>query len=145
MKTTTLTFFLILSLSMSVFAQNPFKNDSLLGKWKLFKAETNGLPNPASQMDRTFEYYKDDSFKGLTYNNGKANNPHRGKYYLPDDTTMICINLTPENVAVGLAATYHFHVANDTFNLYGVWYNGIQGRPELLKVSYINEWWVRMK
>ena len=145
MKTTTLSIMLIFCLSTSVFAQKPKKNDSLLGTWKLFKAETNGIPNPSSQMDRTFEYKKDGIFEGMILLNGEGFNQPRGKYYLPDDTTMICISMTPDNIVVGLAATYNFKVVSDTFNIYGVWYSGIQGRPDLLKMNYINEWWVRMK
>ena len=144
MKTTVSFILLMFCMTLILQAKEHKKENNLIGYWKLVKAMTNGLPNPKSAMDRTFKYTEEGLFEGKLFINGEEHVFPKGKYYLPDDTTMICINLTLDNKVVGLSNTYYFHVKNDSLNIYGAWFSNIKEQPNLLYLNHINEWWVRI-
>ncbi|HET6557541.1 MAG TPA: hypothetical protein VFG54_09525 [Prolixibacteraceae bacterium] len=143
MKTTITLSVLILGLSFCLQAEKPKKENNLLGYWKLVKAETNGKPNPANMMDRTFEYTNDGIFEGKIFFNGEEQPFNRGKYFLANDSTIICIHSSPDDKLSLVSYTYNFHVKNDSLHLYGIYFSGVQDKPNLLQMNYINEWWVK--
>lgn len=145
MKSKVFLLMLLCAFGLFIQAVGQVKNKDLIGNWKLVKAETNGQPNPASQMNRSFQYAKDGLFEGKLFNNGQVSTFPRGRYFIADDSTMVCINLSPDNKVVGHPNTYRFHIENDTLNLYGVWYNNIAGSSRMLQMNFINEHWVRIK
>jgi hypothetical protein len=145
MKTTTLILTLIFCFSISLYPAKRKKENNLLGLWKLVKAETNGRPNPSYAMDRSFEYTGDGLFEGKIFINGEERPFNSGKFFLPNDSTMICIHFTPDNKLSRVSYTYNFHVNNDSLHLYGVYFNVVQDKPNLLQMNYINERWVKVK
>lgn len=145
MKSKVFLFMLLCAFGLFIQAAGPAKKSDLIGIWKLVRAETNGQPNPASQMNRSFQYAKDGLFEGKLFSDGQVSTFPRGRYFIADDSTMVCINLSPDNKVVGHPNTYRFKIKNDTLNIYGVWYGGVAGQPNLLRMNFINEYWVRMK
>lgn len=134
----------ILTLSLLLQASKPKKGDNLLGYWKLVKAETNGKANPPMMMDRTFKYDKNGTFEGKIFMNGTEMPFNSGMYFLPNDSTMICIHTnTPGGKLSPLAFTYNFHVRNDSLHLYGIYFSNAMEKSNLLQMNFINEWWVK--
>jgi len=139
---TTIGFILpMLCLTLILQAKEPKKEGSLIGNWKLVKAQTNGRPNDQLMMNRTFKYTDDGFFEGKVIINGEEEPFNKGMYFLPNDTTMICIHLSPDNKLSFLSYTYNFHVRNDSLHLYGVYFSSVPDKPQLLQMNYINEWW----
>lgn len=142
MKTIVSLFILIFSLSICLHAKTKEKND-LIGYWKLVKAETNGRSNPTQMMDRTFEYKDNGLFEGRIFLNGEDRPYNGGKFFLANDSTMICIHFTQGEKLSPVSFTYNFKVRNDTLHLSGSYFSGIQGNPGLLQMQFINEYWVK--
>ena len=118
---------------------------NLFGDWKLIKAETNGMPNPQIMMNRTFKYSKNGLLEGKVFLNGEEKPFNSGMFFLPNDSTMICIHFNPDNKLSSLSYTYNFHVKNDSLHLYGVYFSRVQNKRNLLQMNYINEWWIKSK
>lgn len=142
MKSTVSLFILIFGLSLCLQAKSK-EEGSVIGYWKMVKGETNGKPNPAQMMDRSFEYKDNGIFEGKIFLNGEDRPYNSGKYFLANDSTMICIHFTQGEKLSPVSFTYNYKVKNDTLHLYGCYFNGIQGNPGLLQMVYINEWWVK--
>lgn len=142
MKSTITLSVLILCLSICLQAK-PKKVNDLFGYWKLVKAETNGSPNPTQMMDRSFEYKSDGIFEGKIFLDGEERPFNHGKFFLANDSTMICIHTSAGEKLAPLAFTYNFHVKNDSLHLYGIYFSGAQEKPNMLQMNYINEWWVK--
>ena len=143
MKTAISLSILILCLSITLQAKKPKKKNNLFGYWKLVKAETNGKPNPEMMMDRTFMYDKKGTFEGKIFMNGEERPFNSGRFFLPNDSTMITIHYDQNSKLSRLAYTYNFHVQNDSLHLYGIYFSGTQEKLNLLQMNYINEWWVK--
>lgn len=143
MKRTVSLSILILCLSLTIQAVKPKKENNLFGYWKLAKADTNGKPNPSTMMDRTFRYDENGLFEGKIFMNGEEMPFNSGMFFLPNDSTMICIHYSKGDKLSQLAYTYNFHVQNDSLHLYGIYFSNAQERSNLLKMNFINEWWVK--
>jgi hypothetical protein len=144
MKTVSFIFAFLLGLTVNLFSGEPQINKNLFGHWILSSAETNGRPNSPYLMDRTFEYTEDGLFEGTIFINGEEKPFNKGKFFLPDDSTMICIHSFPENKLSSVSYTYNFHITGDSLHLYGNYFSNIQNRPDLLQMNFINEWWVKV-
>jgi len=144
MKTKLTLIILMLCLSQILQAVKPKAKNNLFGMWKLVKAETNGRPNSQVMMDRTFKYSKDGAFEGRIMWQGEDQPFNSGMFFLPNDSTMICIHSTPDNKLSNVSYTYNFHVRNDSLHLYGAYFSNVQDKPTLLQMNFINEWWVKM-
>lgn len=142
MKTTITLFVLILGLSSCLQAK-PKKEDTLLGYWKLVKAETNGRPNSPTMMDRTHEFKSDGIFEGRIFMNGQDMPYNSGQFLLANDSTMVCIHFRPDKKLSQVSYTYNFQVKNDSLHLYGIYFSNTPERPNMLQMNYINEWWVK--
>lgn len=121
------------------------QNKQILGMWQLVSASTNGKPNPESAMDRTFEYTKDGYFEGKIIIGGVEQPFNQGKYFLPNDSTMICIHSNKDGRLSPLSYTYNFTVVADTFHLYGIYFSNVVSEPQYLQMNYIDERWVKIK
>lgn len=142
MKATVGLFVLFVSLSLCLQAKSK-EGSNLIGYWKLIKAETNGVPAPSQMMDRTMEYKDNGLFEGKIFINGQDNPYNAGKFFLANDSTMICIHFTQGEILSKAAFAYNFQIKNDSLHLYGFFFNGVQGSPGFLRMQYINEWWVK--
>lgn len=135
---------ILLALCLSLHAEKPKKENNLFGYWKLIKAETNGRPNPENMMDRTFMYDEKGNFEGKIFMNGQEMPFNSGMFFLPNDTTMICIHYnSPGGKLSQLAFTYNFHVRKDSLHIYGIYFTNTKERRDLLQMNFINEWWVK--
>lgn len=139
---TTISFILIFCFSICLQAKSK-EEGNLIGYWKLVKAQTNGKPNPDMMMDRTMEYKDNGLFEGKIFLNGADRPYNQGKYFIANDSTMICIHSGADGKLLPVSFTYNFQVKNDSLHLYGFYFNGVQGNPGLLQMIQINEWWVK--
>ena len=119
------------------------KENHLLGNWKLVTAKTNHLPNPEMMMDRTFMFNKDGTFEGRVYMDGQDMPYNAGKYFLPNDSTIITLHYSRNGKLSPLAYTYNFHVQNDSLHFYGIYFSPAVDRSNLIQMNYIDEWWVK--
>jgi hypothetical protein len=135
---------LLLSLVM-VSATSPAKKQTLYGKWKMVSGKTNGLPNPAITQDRTWEFLKDNSFKGIIFVNDMPQPYNEGVFMLPNDTTMVTIHVDRNGNLSKVAYAYNYTVIGDTLHLYGFYMQNVKDKPGLLQPMYIDEKWVKIK
>lgn len=145
MKKTFKNALIILISIILVSATLPAKKQNIQGKWRMVSGKTNGNPNPEIATDRTWEFKKDNTFEGKIYIQDIQRPFNRGVYMLPNDTTMVTIHSDEKGNLSKIAYTYNYSIKNDSLNLRGFYMANVNGKPGMLQLMFIDEWWVKMK
>lgn len=143
MKTTTKLSILTLAISVMFIAAKPVNDNKLTGTWKLVSAETDGKTTPPAMLDRTQEFRPDQTFEGLINIQNSTRQYNEGKFFLPNDTTIITLHADKSGKFYKTAFTYNFQIKNDSLHLYGEFLVPVPGNPAFMRKVYINEWWVK--
>lgn len=134
-------------LALSVFivftAAKPVQENKLCGTWKLASCVLDGKPVPKGMMDRTLTFNPDLSF-GSLIKVQDANRPYiTGKYFLPNDSTVVTLHSDWAGKFAKTAFTYNFRTGNDSLHLYGEYLIPVPSVPSIMKKVYMDEWWVK--
>lgn len=115
---------------------------TLIGKWTLLKAETNGNSNQQAMMDRTMEYFPDGRFEGIINHFGTMQPFNQGRFAIINDTTMVTLHEENQKY-FPVSFTYNYKIKSDTMHLYG--YFLVPAEQGLIQPVYIDELWVKLE
>ena len=140
---------LILSiLIVSVFAFSSVyakKKSPLIGKWQLIDTPTNDQSPIKNQFYRTMEFCKDHTFHGETIrSNGESKPYNMGKFYLPNDSTLLTIHSDPSGQLSKLSNVYNIKFMSDTLHLSGYYTIPDRKNSSLLRPISLNEYWIKI-
>ncbi|MCL3779564.1 hypothetical protein EMN47_04085 [Prolixibacteraceae bacterium JC049] len=137
-------FLIIFTIIFSVVKANePVKKNPLLGKWNLVTAKLNNKPSPPYTLNRTMEFDSVHHFIGKSTVNGKERKYNSGKYFIANDSTVICIHEMGNGKLAPHSFTYRFQVKDQTLHLHGFYYRHVPTLSGVLKIMYIDEYWMK--
>ncbi len=136
--------FILIIMLIVCMAAKPANETKLTGKWKLVSAMTDGQASPPAFLDRTQEFRTDQTFEGLINFQNTMRPYNEGKFFLPNDSTIITLHSDKSGKFQKTAFTYNFEVKNDSLHLHGYFLVPVPAVPMIMRKVHIDEWWVKV-